>query len=173
MLSNPVIANLLCFSKIPVPPSAVAILCFDFLLKLPIHSPFYLMTLSYMSLKEIQLLGYVYIPPPPDLHMWMYPHPSLLSSSIQTNPFHFIILKGSCTSGYPLSCLCSFFLSYFSNTKSSIDNTSLFSYHSLILYCLNSQKCCLHIFSPCPHLFFILQLIPFLFPYTETFPQSY
>lgn len=115
------------------------------------------------------------------IYLRMYLHPSLLSSCIQTHHICSGFLPFSSSFSYfknILSFLYAQFLSlsyHFNHTKPFFVTIFPFSYRSFILSCLSSQKCCLHISSPCLHLFFILQLIPFLLLliYRNFFPQGY
>lgn len=164
MPSNPVITDLLHFSKnLTLPPSAMTVSYFNSLLTLSIspHSPLYLMTVSYTLLKKTD-----YDPGMSESsRLQIYTHECTLihlsfppASTLATcapDPFHFHHPKDFLTAGlYSLFRKFTFFLSYlFNHTNPFIDTISPFSYHSVVLYCLNSQEYCLHIFSLSPHLF--------------------
>ena len=105
---------------------------------------------------------------------------SLLSSCIHTRhmcsgslPFSSSQRLSYCGIYSPF-CKFSFFLSYpFNHTNPFIDTMSPFSYHSVVLYCLNSQKYCLHIFSPSPTCLFLHLLLLLLVQIQKLISKTY
>lgn len=88
------------------------------------------------------------------VYMWectfthLFVHPASTPTTCPLDPCHFHHLKEFLTSGiYSLFYIFSFFLSHhFNHTNPFLDTISPFRYHPTILCCLNSQKCCRHIF---------------------------